>query len=159
MHGFIAVVATVTFSGCVAAQQLPAFEVVLLEYRVPDADSALAASYDLPKQRMLEAFVDVQPHVRLTASGEPGQVMRIEDERVHGSMSVGQVANGKVEVTLELDGFFKGTPLLIDRCTPHIVLRSRSRVQNRVQLVVRAIEIRDQSCLTEGTDTAGEHSS
>lgn len=146
MRGFVALVATLTLSGCVAAQPPPAFQLVLLEYRVADADSALAASYDLPKQLMVEAFAGVQPHIRLTASGEVGQVMRIEHERVRGSMSVDQIANGKVEVTLDLDGFFDGTPLLIDRCMPHIVLRNRSRVQNRVQLVVRAIEVRDQSC-------------
>lgn len=53
---------------------------------------------------------------------------------------------GRAEVTLDVDRFFSGTPLLIERCSPFVLTRSRVRVQNQAQVTLRAVEVRDGSC-------------
>lgn len=136
--------------GGVAATGPKQFTVTLMEYRVADPDSALMAAYELPKERMLEAFARVQRRLEVTVTGQAGEVMRVEHELLSGTVKVEAAGGDRLRVTLELPRFFKGTPLLISRCGPHVVVRTRARVQNRVQLTVRAIEVRGRACSTIG---------
>lgn len=126
----------------------PTVMVRLIEYYVRDASADLVAAYkqDRDGDAVLGLLRDVEPRLSATLElrhGEPGAVA---EPRARGIVTVKPAAGGRFEVTLALERFFKGTPLLIDACRPFVVARSRATVQGRTQITIRAVEIDHGAC-------------
>ena len=121
----------------------------LVEYHVRDASTETAtAALDRTKDAaaVLALFRGVEPRLLVTRALRPGEPASVEEPRARGTVTVNKSKDGRFEVTLALERFFNGTPLLIDGCRPFVVARLTARVQGRTQLTVRAVEIDHAGC-------------
>lgn len=131
-----------------AAESTRPYDFHILEYRVVDPPEAVLASFDGTEAATLEALEDVEPRVSLTVPVERGAPTAVDHPTAGGTVTIEPASGDSVEVAMELGRFFRGTPLLIETCAPHVVTRARIRVQGRYQITLRAIQVRDESCPT-----------
>lgn len=145
-HPVLIFLASAAACGTPDAEAGPAYTLRLTEYRLTNPEPAIVEAYEGTKEQMLEALVGEEARLDVSVAAEPGESVRIDQPPAIGTARIETGEDGRVEVTLDVDRFFSGTPLLIERCAPYVLVRSRMRVQGQVQVILKAVEVRDDSC-------------
>lgn len=94
---------------------------------------------------VLNILSEIQPDYANSFQSTLGSTLMPDDGRLSGDIQIEEAEGGQVlvESELDLDGktFYEGTPLLIQTCTPFILLKFKLTVNGSTALVVRTIEV------------------
>lgn len=117
----------------------------VIQYQTQDSlliNRVDSASGDM---EVLTILSEIQPEYTNSFQSTIGSVLMPDDGRLSGEIKIEEAEGDQVlvESDLDLDGktFYRGTPLLIETCTPFILLKFKITVEGSTALVVRAIEV------------------